>query len=431
MPDKVARTNTMASQTTSVGHTDAQQSAVAPESVALPGGFAHSAILRSTDILALQRSIGNSAVQRLLAQRQLKPLLRKPETQEAPVASRETMRPVQRAPRAIQRVGGGTGAGLLGSIPIPELLGGEGKSIREAVFGTEQERRSNTGQSTAQLRQQGVYGNVTDVSVPSTGGNTLRGRYYEPPPQGEGDALPGAGQLVLAFSGSGGSAETYMEPIARKYTGMGSGVLAVNYRGFGQSSARFRAAGKGGTPTESGLYNDAYAIFKYARDTLGFAPGDMLVHGFSLGGPVAASLVKTLAKKGIRVRGLVLHSAMPSAREAAGEEAGDMAGSVTEFAVGKFDTRAKLAKLLTIYPDLPLHFMSGSRANGDQLALTAGLNGRTPLLDDVKGMGGGPDQGGFTDVSEGRGQGDHLAVGQHMDYGPTQTALQDILSGAR
>jgi predicted esterase len=64
-------------------------------------------------------------------------------------------------------------------------------------------------------------------------------------------------------------------------------------------------------------------MFKYLRDVEGIAPADILVHGYSLGGPIAASLVKTRAKKGIQIRGLVLHSAMPSAPEAAADGAGE------------------------------------------------------------------------------------------------------------
>jgi pimeloyl-ACP methyl ester carboxylesterase len=68
--------------------------------------------------------------------------------------------------------------------------------------------------------------------------------------------------------------------------GMGFSVLLFDYRGFGLSS---------GAPTEQGTYLDAQAAWDYLTNTKGFAPGNIVIVGESLGGPIAAHLAKNVA----------------------------------------------------------------------------------------------------------------------------------------
>jgi uncharacterized protein len=68
--------------------------------------------------------------------------------------------------------------------------------------------------------------------------------------------------------------------------GMGFSVLLFDYRGYGQSS---------GAPTEQGTYLDAQAAWDYLANTKGVAPGNIVIVGESLGGPIAAHLAKNVA----------------------------------------------------------------------------------------------------------------------------------------
>jgi pimeloyl-ACP methyl ester carboxylesterase len=63
----------------------------------------------------------------------------------------------------------------------------------------------------------------------------------------------------------------------------GFNVLAVEYRGFGASASA-------GTPSEPGIYADANAGWTHLTQTLGVAPGRVLIYGLSLGGGPAAYL---------------------------------------------------------------------------------------------------------------------------------------------
>ncbi|ETV64067.1 hypothetical protein H257_18994 [Aphanomyces astaci] len=77
-------------------------------------------------------------------------------------------------------------------------------------------------------------------------------------------------------------------------------ILSVDYRGFGDSTFTW--------PTEQGLYDDAHAAFNYAISTLGFAPHQVVVHGYSLGSAVASRLVYDLCQNSTCPAGLLLEA---------------------------------------------------------------------------------------------------------------------------
>jgi abhydrolase domain-containing protein 12 len=78
----------------------------------------------------------------------------------------------------------------------------------------------------------------------------------------------------------------------------GSNVLAVDYRGFGDST---------GTPSEQGLIRDARAAWDWLARK-GVSAQDVLIVGHSLGTGVGAALAKELGRDGISPKGLVLLS---------------------------------------------------------------------------------------------------------------------------
>lgn len=65
------------------------------------------------------------------------------------------------------------------------------------------------------------------------------------------------------------------------YQHLGYRVLAIEYRGYGVNA---------GTPSETGLVTDGIAGARYAEDSLGIAPGALVIHGMSLGSGVAAAV---------------------------------------------------------------------------------------------------------------------------------------------
>lgn len=301
--------------------------------------------------------------------------------------------------------GGGKWKSLFAQIPLPTALTGEDspKSLSDMLFGTDAERAAIQNPTSSLMNRDGThFGNIDEVKVASTNSVKLKGRLYHPRVEDRQD--PRKNLCVLYCSGSGGSAETYGEDVAEYYLRQGVMFLAVNYRGFGRSS---------GGPSESGLYDDAYAMYKFLKDEKGIGHGDILVHGYSLGGPIAASLAKTLAKNGKPVRALVLHSPMVTSYEAAADAADEaidgQAAQVTKMFLGKFDTRDKLRTLRGQAANMPIRLISGT-APADQLDISARLcnpQNATSFLQDVQAMN-------FNNLTYARHGSDHFARAHHM-----------------
>src|SRR5262245_18363916 len=94
------------------------------------------------------------------------------------------------------------------------------------------------------------------------------------PPKGE-------RPVVLYFQGNGGGLNLRADRF-RALTADGTGLIALNYRGYGGST---------GSPTEDGLNADAEAVYAYAASRY---PAERLVPwGESLGSGVAVALAST------------------------------------------------------------------------------------------------------------------------------------------
>jgi pimeloyl-ACP methyl ester carboxylesterase len=87
-------------------------------------------------------------------------------------------------------------------------------------------------------------------------------------------------RVVLFLHGNAGNIGDWVEQ-AQFLHGLGVSVLLLDYRGFGESA---------GAPSEEGTYADARAAWHYLTSVRGFAPADITVFGFSLGGGVATYL---------------------------------------------------------------------------------------------------------------------------------------------
>lgn len=123
---------------------------------------------------------------------------------------------------------------------------------------------------------------------------------------------------------------------ARRIVAAGSGVLLLDYRGYGRSEGR---------PGEEGLYADAGAAYDWLIKR-GFSPGQIVIHGESLGTSVAVDLAARRPCAGV-----ILEAPFTSANEMAARVL-PLLGPLVMHA---FDTRSKIAAvhapLLIIHGD--------------------------------------------------------------------------------
>jgi fermentation-respiration switch protein FrsA (DUF1100 family) len=110
----------------------------------------------------------------------------------------------------------------------------------------------------------------TDQRIPTSDGETLHAWWLEP-------ADPRA--QVLFFHGNGGNLALWLDVIA-ELRRRNFSVLAVDYRGYGDSTGR---------PSERGVYIDANAAVDWFNSRLRRADVPVIIWGRSLGTPVAAS----------------------------------------------------------------------------------------------------------------------------------------------
>jgi fermentation-respiration switch protein FrsA (DUF1100 family) len=142
--------------------------------------------------------------------------------------------------------------------------------------------------------------------------------------------------VTLHFHGNAGNI-THRYPTFRDIREAGSAILAVDYRGYGKSHGR---------PTESGLYRDADAAYNYLLKT-GFRPGQIVIHGESLGTAVAVDLAARRPCAAV-----VLEAPFTSAKDVAQT----VIPVIGPMLVWGFDSRSKIARI-----QAPVFFMHGDR----------------------------------------------------------------------
>ncbi len=91
-----------------------------------------------------------------------------------------------------------------------------------------------------------------------------------------------SGLWLLYLHGNAGNIakQGYVEHYAQ-LRDLGLNILAVDYRGYGESSGR---------PTEQGFYDDARAGYEYLRSTQNVSTSHIVVYGYSIGSAVAVEL---------------------------------------------------------------------------------------------------------------------------------------------
>jgi alpha-beta hydrolase superfamily lysophospholipase len=129
-----------------------------------------------------------------------------------------------------------------------------------------------------------------DLRIKTEDGETLHAWWLEhPKPRGQ----------VLFFHGNGGNLSLWLDVIA-ELRRRGFSVLAVDYRGYGESS---------GSSNERGLYRDAKATAQEFAQRLRRSDVPVIYWGRSIGCPVAASAISIE-----RPDAVVLESPMPDVR---------------------------------------------------------------------------------------------------------------------
>ena len=117
-----------------------------------------------------------------------------------------------------------------------------------------------------------------DLSLVAEDGVRLRGWRIH----GSGGGSPGVAQsrALLFFHGNAGNVADRLDRARLLVQRLGLDVFLVDYRGYGASE---------GSPSEDGLYMDARAVYRAAREH-GFEPERIVLFGESLGSAVAVDL---------------------------------------------------------------------------------------------------------------------------------------------
>jgi len=144
------------------------------------------------------------------------------------------------------------------------------------------------------------YEKQNDVQMKTTDGVIIRGWHLQL-------GQTPANRLVLLFHGNSGhrAGRTLWYEVAAS---LGCDVLAIDYRGYGDSE---------GQPSEAGLIRDGLAAWDYANADLKYRPGQILIVGESLGGGVAIQLAAHACLRQEIPGGLVLLATFDSMLNAA------------------------------------------------------------------------------------------------------------------
>src|SRR6267378_376638 len=191
---------------------------------------------------------------------------------------------------------------------------------------------------------------VADVMIPVRG-ETLHAWW-----------MPGSrtdGKLILYFHGNDGNVSTSVSETALLRE-LGFTVLAVDYRGYGESDGKF--------PSEASVYEDAEAALA-ALVSWEIEPRDIYVYGHSLGAAIAIDLAARHPELG----GLIIESGFTSIYDMARREPQYGVYPVRLLLNQRFDSISKVSRL-----ELPVLYIHGTAdqvvpyAMGEQLFKASG-----------------------------------------------------------
>lgn len=146
----------------------------------------------------------------------------------------------------------------------------------------------------------GKFSKAADVEIVSGDNEKIRGWFLQTD-KNRGD------RLILFFHGNGSHRARRLSWY-ELFRAINVDVLAMDYRGYADSE---------GQPSEKALTEDAAATWKYATQTLGYRPDQIVIAGESLGGGVGVRLASTVCQHGEHPAGLILVSTFSSMLDAA------------------------------------------------------------------------------------------------------------------
>jgi alpha-beta hydrolase superfamily lysophospholipase len=152
---------------------------------------------------------------------------------------------------------------------------------------------------------------------------------------------PGA-KVVLYLHGNDGNVSTSVREIA-PLRELGYSVFMIDYRGYGASDGRF--------PSESTVYEDAEAAWRYLTCAGCVEPAKLYIYGHSLGGAVAIEL----GRRHPEAAGLIVESSFTSIHDMAMLDLRYAWLPVRQFLTHKFESIRKVGEL-----QLPVLYIHGT-----------------------------------------------------------------------
>ncbi|MEK9499312.1 MARTX multifunctional-autoprocessing repeats-in-toxin holotoxin RtxA [Photorhabdus sp. P32] len=229
------------------------------------------------------------------------------------------------------------------------------------LYGFKEERRYISDETQTILDDAVANGTSSKITLKGEGGR-LTGYYHQGDIKPDEISTAAEKKVVLFLHGSGLSAEEQAHDIQSHYQNQGIDILAVNMRGYG---------GSDGNPGEQGFYQDARTMFRYLAQDRGIKPGNIIIHGYSVGGPVAADLARYAAQNNQAVSGLLLDRPISSMTKTITAHdvpnPGGVIGALAKAMNGQFSVEKNLKGLPVNTPIMLLTDNQGLGHEGEKL----------------------------------------------------------------
>lgn len=258
----------------------------------------------------------------------------------------------------------GIAAGVTTTVAIGGLLGSYAYKNSDNVF-----QRKLIG-SSDKIREINAD-DLTNIKKQKIEIDKMQGYIYSSPDNVSNGEL--FGKYVIFYSGSGSSNTFQIPDVAEEYVRQGAVVIGVDYMGFGESGDKISS----GKIREKDIYNDGFKIYNHVINNMKINPENIIIHGYSLGGPVAAHVV-ALALKGKKdLGGLVLQSSMKNTSNAVYEllknenQTTRLLGTLGGYLFAdSFDCVKELKNIYKQNPDIPIAICGGGESDHLRLEQT-------------------------------------------------------------
>ncbi|WP_446469572.1 MARTX multifunctional-autoprocessing repeats-in-toxin holotoxin RtxA [Xenorhabdus stockiae] len=231
--------------------------------------------------------------------------------------------------------------------------------MNSELYGTKEERRQISQEMQNRINLAINHGVTEKVTLKGEAGR-LTGYYHKGQNTSQRDTSDK--KVVLFIHGSGSSAEEQAGKIQPHYRQQGIDVLSVNMRGYGTSD---------GYPNEQGMYQDVRSMFHYLVNERDVSPENIIIHGYSMGAPIAADLARYVDSKGMSVSGLLLDRPMPSMTKAITAHGisnpSGLTGILAKAVNGKFSVEQNLRGVSKQMPIMLLTDNEGLGNEGEKL----------------------------------------------------------------